>query len=165
MNLIDCGREHAEAIQAIFNEVIEGSTYHYDCARRSHGEVVEWLEAKAAAGLPVIGLADDAGGLAGFATWGPFRPQHAYRHTVEHSVYVQRDFRGRGFGRQLLEVVIARAREEGYHLLVGVIDSSNAASIRLHQELGFVHAGRIREAGRKFERWLDVDFYQLILAG
>lgn len=164
MKLTDCDQRHAEAIRAIFNEVIERSCDHYDCLPRSAAMVSEWLEAKAREGLPVIGFEDAAGRLAGFATYGPFRPQHAYKFTVEHSVYVEKSFRGRGLGRRLLEEIIGQARSRGCHLLVGVIDSGNAPSIALHQRCGFRHAGRIQEAGQKFGRWRDVDFYQLILS-
>jgi L-amino acid N-acyltransferase len=163
MKLINCGPHQAEAIRAIFNEVIEHSTWHYDSAPRSLSDVQEWLEGKARENLPVIGLEDEGGDLAGFATYGPFRPQQAYRYTAEHSLYIEKRFRGKGLGGRLLDVLIAHAQTEGYHLLVGVIDSSNTPSIDLHKGRGFTHAGRLREAGFKFGTWLDVDLYQLVL--
>jgi phosphinothricin acetyltransferase len=61
--------------------------------------------------------------------------------------------------RKLLDA----AREQDYHVMVGGIDATNAASVRLHEKLGFVHAGTIRHAGFKFGRWLDLAFYQLLL--
>jgi phosphinothricin acetyltransferase len=101
--------------------------------------------------------------LAGFASWGPFRPFPAYLYTVEHSVYVDERFRGRGVGRALLKALIAEARERKLHTLVGVIDATNAASIALHSRLGFTRCGTVREAGFKFGRWLDVEYWQLLL--
>jgi L-amino acid N-acyltransferase len=62
-----------------------------------------------------------------------------------------------------LEEVIAAARAQDYHVLIGGIDATNAASIALHERLGFTHCGTIRQAGFKFGRWLDLAFYQLIL--
>lgn len=79
-------------------------------------------------------------------------------------MYVHPAHRGKGLGRQLMQALIRTAQEQGKHVLVGVIDASNAVSIRLHEALGFTHAGTVRQAGFKFGRWLDVDFYQLILA-
>lgn len=64
----------------------------------------------------------------------------------------------------MLQEVIAAAQGQGYHILVGAIDTTNSASIRLHEILGFTYCGIIRQAGFKFGRWLDLSFYQLILS-
>ena len=111
----------------------------------------------------MLGAEDEEGRLLGFASYGPFRAWPAYKYTVEHSVYVHRDHRGKGVGRALLERLIARAGEQDLHVLVGGIDVENRASIALHEGLGFVHAGTIRHAGFKFGRWLDLAFYERIL--
>ena len=110
-----------------------------------------------------IGAVDAAGTLLGFATYGVFRARPAYKYSVEHSVYVHKDCRGQGAGRALLQRIIEAAREQNYHVLVGGIDAENAASIALHRELGFTHAGTITQSGFKFGRWLDLAFYQLTL--
>jgi phosphinothricin acetyltransferase len=125
--------------------------------------MADWFENKAKGGYPVIGLVTDSGELMGFGSYGAFRAFPAYKYTVEHSVYVAAGFRGRGLGRRLLEEVVAAARAQAYHTLVGVIDSQNEVSIALHENLGFTHAGTVRQAGFKFGRWLDIVFYQLIL--
>jgi phosphinothricin acetyltransferase len=111
----------------------------------------------------VIGAVDDAGVLLGFASYGVFRARPAYKYTVEHSVYVHVDQRGKGVGRALLQKVIEAAKAQSYHIMIGGIDADNAASIALHEQLGFVHAGTIAQAGFKFGRWLDLAFYQLTL--
>jgi phosphinothricin acetyltransferase len=100
----------------------------------------------------------------GFASYGPFRAWPAYKYSVEHSVYVDARFRRRGIGCLLLERLIEAAQSQDYHVLVGAIDAANRESIALHQRLGFTHCGTIRQAGFKFGRWLDLAFYQLILA-
>src|SRR5687767_9788977 len=123
-----------------------------------------WFDAKAKGRFPVIGIENDGGELMGFGSYGTFRAWPAYKYSVEHSVYVDKRFRGKGLGKRLLQEVIVAAERQGYHILVGVIDAENAVSIGLHERLGFKHCGTIRQAGFKFGRWLDVAFYQLILA-
>jgi L-amino acid N-acyltransferase YncA len=162
--LVDCTQvRHAAAILDILNEAIVNSTALYDYRPRPLSAMDAWFDAKAKGGFPVIGCEGDDGQLLGFASYGSFRAWPAYKYTVEHSVYVHRDHRGRGVGRQLLEALIERARQQDLHVMVGGIDAENAASIALHEVLGFVHTGTIRQAGFKFGRWLDLAFYQLIL--
>lgn len=154
-----CAETHAAAIREIFNEVILGSTALFEYEPRSLATVMAWLESKRTGGLPVLGcFSGDT--LLGFASYGPFRPFAAYRLTVEHSVYVHADHRGRGVGRELLGSIIVEATRRGLHLMVAGIESTNRASIELHQRFGFTHAGTIHQAGRKFDRWLDLDFYE-----
>ena len=160
-----CGEQHLEAIRGIYNHEIAHTTALYEYEPRSAAVMAAWWDAKRAGGLPVLGVEAEPGLLAGFASWGPFRPFPAYLHTVEHSVYVDARFRGRGVGRTLLSALVAEARGRGLHVMVGGIDAANEASIALHRGLGFVHCGTIREAGFKFGRWLDLDFWQLVLAG
>jgi L-amino acid N-acyltransferase YncA len=165
MRIIDCdAAAHAAAILEIFNDAIVNSTALYEYTPRPPESMASWFEAKVSSGLPVLGAVDDAGTLLGFASYGTFRDRPAYKYSVEHSVYVHRDQRRRGVGQALLSRLIAVATERQVHLMVGGIDRANASSIALHEKLGFTHAGTIREAGFKFGRWLDLAFYQLILA-
>ena len=158
-----CTRAHAPEILAIFNHAILHTTALYEYEPRTPEFMAAWFDTKERAGLPVIGAFTPDGRLAGFAAYGPFRTLPAYRYTVEHSVYVHPDHRGRGIARALLHELISRAQAQEVHVLVGVIDAENAASIALHRALGFVHAGTLRQVGYKFGRWLDVDLYQLAL--
>ncbi len=164
VKLIECVEaEHAAAILEIFNEAIIHSTALYDYAPRPPQAMAAWFAGKREGGFPVVGAVDASGRLLGFASWGTFRAFPAYKYTVEHSVYVHREHRGRGLGRLLLDELIRRARQAQLHVLVGCIDAANAASIGLHVRLGFVHAGTFRQVGFKFGRWLDAAFYQLNL--
>jgi L-amino acid N-acyltransferase len=164
MTLVACEpARHSAAILAIFNDAIANSTALYDYRPRAPESMPAWFDAKARGRYPVIGMESDSGELMGFASYGPFRAWPAYKYTVEHSVYVATRFRGRGVGRQLLEQVIAAAQAQDYHVIVGGIDAANAASIHLHESLGFTHCGTVKHAGFKFGRWLDLAFYQLIL--
>ena len=154
--------KHAGAILDILNEAIANSTALYDYRPRVPESIVGWFKAKDTGGFPVIGAVEDEK-LMGFASYGTFRAWPAYKYSVEHSLYVHRDHRGKGVGAALLTRLIAAARERQVHTMIGGIDAANRASISLHEKLGFVHAGTIRHAGFKFGRWLDLAFYQLLL--
>ncbi len=165
MKVVQCEQKrHAGAILAIFNEAIANTTALYVYEPRTMGMMTEWFEAKLKGKYPVIGMESDLGELMGFASYGTFRAWPAYKYSVEHSVYVDTRFRRRGVGKRLVEEIITAAKGQDYHVLIGGIDATNAASIKLHGELGFTHCGTIRHAGFKFGKWLDLVFYQLILS-
>lgn len=164
MSFIACTHAtHAAAILDILNEAIVTSTALYDYRPRAPESMAGWFKTKLAGGFPVIGAESPAGELMGFASYGTFRAWPAYKYSVEHSVYVHKDHRGKGLGLALMQQLIVAARAQEYHVMIGGIDVSNTASIALHEKLGFTHAGTIRQAGFKFGRWLDLAFYQLIL--
>jgi len=164
VRLIDCDEaEHAAAILEILNEAIANSTALYDYKPRPPEAMATWFATKRANGFPVVGAVDASGKLLGFASWGTFRAFPAFKYTVEHSVYVHAEQRGRGLGPLLLKELIRRAREAQVHVLVGCIDASNSGSINLHERLGFTHSGTLPQVGFKFGRWLDAAFYQLNL--
>ena len=164
MQIIECDESrHSEAILNIFNEVIATSTALYDYQLRTPQVMKSWFEAKRKGNYPVIGVEESCVQLLGFASYGAFRAWPAYKYSVEHSIYVDSRFRGRGVGRVLLQQIIESARTRDYHALIGGIDTTNKASIALHEKLGFVHCATMRQVGFKFGRWLDLSFYQLIL--
>jgi phosphinothricin acetyltransferase len=165
MKLVACKpQRHSAAILAIFNEAIANTTALYDYAQRTDADMTSWFADKAAQGHPVIVAENDSGELLGFASFGQWRVRPAYKYTVEHSVYVDTRFRGQGAGRLLLEAIVDAARDRDFHVLVGGIDAANTVSIKLHESLGFTHCGTVKQSGFKFGRWLDVAFYQRILA-
>lgn len=164
MQIVECDRErHAEQILAIFNDAILNSTALYDYKPRTMEMMDAWFEAKLKGRFQVIGIENETGDLMGFGSYGTFRAWPAYKYSVEHSLYVAARFRGQGIGTRLLRELIAAARGQNYHVLVGAIDAANAVSIRLHEKFEFVRCGAIRHAGFKFGKWLDLVFYQLIL--
>jgi L-amino acid N-acyltransferase YncA len=103
----------------------------------------------------------NAGRVVGYCYAGPFRPRIGYRFTLEDSVYVDASEIGRGIGRRLLELVIARGTELGYRQMVAVIGGrETVASIKLHEALGFAHIGVLPAVGFKFGRWIDIVMMQ-----
>jgi L-amino acid N-acyltransferase len=163
MKVVRCDSSFANPILEIFNEAIVNSTALYDYKPRTPQMLASWFELKGRGNFPVIGVVSAGGELMGFGSYGTFRAWPAYKYSIEHSLYVAPQFRGQGVGKQLLQEIISAAGEQDYHVLIGGIDSQNAVSIGLHQRFGFQHAGTIRQAGFKFGRWLDLEFYQLIL--
>ena len=152
--------DHASAILDIFNDAIANSTALYEYRPRTMQTMQAWFEAKRNGDFPVVGAFDADGQLLGFASWGAFRAFPAYKYTVEHSIYVRADQRGRGLGETLLRELLRLAEQRGLHVLVGGIDMANRGSIALHEKLGFVHTGTLPQVGFKFGRWLDLGFWQ-----
>jgi len=154
---------HAQAILDIFNEAILTSTALYDYQPRTLASMANWFAAKDQGGFPVIGIENADGTLMAFGSFGSFRAFPAYKYTVEHSVYVHKDHRGAGLGKVVMQALIAAARARDVHAMVAAIDATNAASIALHERLGFRHVGTLPQVGFKFGRWLDLAFCQLLL--
>jgi L-amino acid N-acyltransferase len=164
MNTIACTHDrHASQILGIFNEAIVTSTALFDYKPRTLESMSNWFKTKEAGRFPVIGIEAADGQLLGFVSYGTFRAWPAYKYSIEHSVYVHKDHRGKGLGRTLMLEAMAAAKAQDYHVLIGGIAAENTGSIALHESLGFSHAGTICQAGYKFGRWLDLSFYQLIL--
>jgi L-amino acid N-acyltransferase len=163
VKFVYCDERHSPAILAIFNEAIVNTTVVYDYVPRPPESMDAWFAAKRKGRYPVIGAESADGTLMGFASYGPFRHFPAYKYTVEHSVYVEKSHRGKGLGRILLRRIIDAAQAQDFHTMIGVIDAENAVSIRLHETFGFKRCASIRHAAFKFDRWLDLLMYQLIL--
>ena len=162
--LVQCTFEqHAAAILDILNDAIVHSTALYDYQPRQMQNMVTWFETKRAGQFPVIGIEDAQGTLLAFGSYGAFRAFPAYKYTVEHSVYVHKDHRGHGLGAHIMQALLAAAKAQDVHAMVGAIDASNAGSIALHERLGFKHVGTLPQVGFKVGRWLDLAFYQLLL--
>lgn len=162
--LIECTvAQQGQAIQAIFNQVILNSTALYEYEPRTEDDMQRWFASKAQGGYSVLGCVDAAGQLLGFASYGAFRDKPANRFTLEHAIYVAETARGQGVGRLLLQALIQRAGDAGYHTLIAAIDTENLASIHLHESSGFQLAGTLQQVAHKFDRWLDLAFYQKLL--
>ncbi|MEO8133643.1 MAG: N-acetyltransferase family protein [Betaproteobacteria bacterium] len=149
----------------IFNDVIATSTAVYSLQPTTLDERRTWFDTRIQAGYPVIVAVDDSG-IAGFASFGDFRGSWpGYRYSVEHSVHVRSDQRGRGIGSRLVTGLFPLAVAMGKHVMIGGVDAANAGSLRMHERLGFERVAHFREVGHKFGRWLDLIFLQRYLDG
>ena len=156
--------QDVNAILTIYNEAILHTTAVYHYKANTLEQQKQWFDEKMSAGFPVIVFeGEEDGQVYGFATYGSFRPHAAYQYTVEHSVYVHSEYRKKGIGSKLLVELIQMAKDSGFVTLIAGIDAVNTNSIAVHERLGFTHAGTITKAGFKFEKWLDLAFYQLDL--
>ena len=151
-----------QAILDIYNDAIINTTAVYSYKPHTLVMRQQWFDDKIENDIPVI-VADIEGIVVGFTSYGPFRMWPAYKYSVEHSVYVHKDFRNLGIARKLLVELIEAVRSKKVHTLIAGIDGDNAASIHLHKQLGFEDAGHFREVGYKFGKWLNLRFLQLIL--
>lgn len=162
MEIRDAFESDVAAITEIYNEVIRTSTAVFNDAPVSVEDRVAWWKARVAQGYAVL-VAKDENGIAGFATFGDFRPWPGYRFTVEGSIHIASSARRKGVGAALLQVMIARARAAGKHVLVAGVDSANVASLQFLERSGFERVGYLREVGHKFGRFLDLIFLQYML--
>jgi L-amino acid N-acyltransferase YncA len=160
---IRTAREHdLEAMLEIYNDVIVNTTAVYDYKPHTMEMRRQWFRTKQEQGFPVF-VAEDNDRLVGFSSIGPFRAWAAYKYSVENSVYVAADQRGKGIGKKLIEPLIGAAEQLNMHTIIAGIDATNEASIQLHRSLGFTEVARFKQVGYKFGRWLDLTFMQLLL--
>jgi phosphinothricin acetyltransferase len=143
------------AISDIHNAAVATSTAIWTDTPESLADREAWFAERTTAGYPVL-VAEVDGVVAGFAAYSQWRARYGYRFSVENSVYLADEYQGRGIGRALMIELIALARAAGMHLMIADIEAGNTASIRLHESLGFVEQGMLREIGTKFDRWLDL---------
>ncbi|WEG14570.1 GNAT family N-acetyltransferase [Pullulanibacillus sp. KACC 23026] len=162
--LRDATESDVPEILEIYNDAIIHTTAVYTYEPETLENRLDWFRDRRENSYPVVVL-EDGGKIRGFATYGAFRPKPAYKYSIEHSVYVHKEYRGKGAGKLLMREVIKRAEASGYATLIAAIDATNQESIALHQKLGFYHSGTIRRAGFKFGKWLDLAYYQLDLVG
>jgi len=155
-------REDVPEILRIYNAAVETTTATWDHEPVTLDDRLARYEAARANGWALL-VAEADGRVVGFGAWSPFRAKVGWSKTMEHSVYVDAAARGSGTGRALLAALVEAARAGGVHTLVGVVEASNEASLRLHRGLGFVEVARMPQVGFKFGRWLDAVFVQLTL--
>ena len=159
-----CERDLPE-LHAIYAHYVAHGFGTFDETAPSPAAFAEKWRGIVAHGLPWL-AAEEAGDIIGYVYASPFRPRSGYRYSVEDSVYVRDNRRGRGVGFELLSALIPRCEEKGVRQIVAVIgDSQNTASIRTHARAGFAHVGIVRGVGYKLGRWVDIVMMQRALNG
>jgi L-amino acid N-acyltransferase len=163
----------AEAIRAIYNVEVLGSTNTFDMVERTKEQQEAWLLEHRGVHPAIVAVerGPDARGhvgaqgeiVLGFGSLSPYRERSGYAATAENSVYVDRSQRGKGVGRALLAELLTLASAHGFHSVIARIAGHNETSIALHRAAGFELVGVEREVGRKHRQWLDVVELQRLL--
>ena len=112
--------------------------------------------------FPWIVMEED-GEIIGYAYATKWRERYAYRFVVETTVYLKNDATGKGYGAMLYAELIEQLKQRGFHAAIGCISLPNDASVKLHERLGFKKAAHFTEVGFKFNQWVDIGFWQLML--
>ena len=175
-------RGDARAVAAIYDDAVRTTTATFDTVPKTIADRAAWLASHderfsafiaedpswtgTAQELPddaIPETAESAGGVVGWATISRWSERCAYDGTGETSIYVRPDARGLRVGSRLLEALVDHARKMRFHVLVARIVTGNEASERMHAASGFQRIGLMKEVGRKFDRWLDVGLWELML--
>lgn len=151
-----------QEILDIYNDTILNTTAVFQYEVHTIEMRNQWFAQKQKDRFPVFVAVED-NVVVGFSTFGPFRAWQGYKYSAEHSIYVEKKYRGKGIGKMLLQPLIDEARKMNMHTIIVGIDADNKTSIAFHKQFGFEEVGYIKEVGWKFERWLDLVFMQLIL--
>ncbi|WP_306591034.1 arsinothricin resistance N-acetyltransferase ArsN1 family B [Geothrix sp. 21YS21S-4] len=151
----------APAIADIYDPYVRATTITFEedpvTAEEMAARIVRVSE-----GYPWLVL-EEEGRILGYAYSSLWRTRAAYRYATETAIYLAEGQRGRGLGETLYRALIDELRQRGFHSALGCLALPNDPSVRLHERLGFRKAGHMREAGRKFDRWVDVGFWELLL--
>jgi phosphinothricin acetyltransferase len=153
--------QDAAAICAIYNHFVRTTTISFEEQAVSEAGMAKRIREYTAV-LPWLVFEQD-GVVAGYAYATLWRVRAAYRFSVESSIYVSPDMPGRGIGSALYRALIGELRHRGAHAVIGGIAQPNPASVALHEKLGFEKVAHFKQVGRKFDRWVDVGYWELLL--
>ena len=153
-------RDDLKAILDIYNEAVLNTTATFDTTARTFEQQLEWYE-NHKANHPVF-VAEENNVVVGWASLSPYSDRCAYDTTVEVSVYIHPDHRGKKIGSKLLEVITLEGQKVKNHTVISRITSDNLSSIHIHEKIGYRHVGTLKEVGVKFGKLLDVEIMQYL---
>ena len=154
MTIREASGDDAAAVAAIYAPLVTDTVISFEEEPPSPEEMARRI---AASHLWLV-AEEDAGDLAGYAYAAPFHPRAAYRWSVEVSVYLADDARGRGVGKRLVTELVDRLRDMGFVNAFGGTALPNPASERLLESLGFEQVALQKDVGFKFDAWHDVSW-------
>jgi phosphinothricin acetyltransferase len=152
----------AAAIAAIYNHYVANTIVTFEEEAVPEADMAGRIGETLAAGLPWL-VARENDRVLGYAYASKWKSRCSYRFSLETTVYLDHAATGRGLGTQLYTALIAEVRSQGMHALIGGVALPNAASVALHEKLGFRNVARFREVGWKFGQWIDVGYWELVL--
>jgi phosphinothricin acetyltransferase len=157
----DAAIEDLPKLLDIYNWAVENTTASFDLTSQTLEQRKVWFSHYG--GKHPLIVAEMDGVVVGYASLSEFRQKEGYATTAEVSVYVDPDYHRRGIGKALLAEIISLGRKKGYHCIMAGITGGNDVSVKMHQSFGFTYCGNFKEVARKFDKWQDCLFYQLIL--
>jgi phosphinothricin acetyltransferase len=149
-------------IAEIYNHYIRNTLITFEEQDVTAAQILERKTAITSTSLPWL-VAEVAGQVVGYAYAGKFHSRSAYRFTVEATVYLDINAGGKGIGSKLYKTLLDQLKQQNIHSVIGVIALPNEASVRLHEKFNFKKIGHFSEVGYKFNQWLDVGYWQVIL--
>jgi len=161
MNVRPAASNDAVQIAEIYNHYIATSHATFELEAIDGAEMARRVADTVGQGYPFL-VADSDRTIGGYAYGRPFRPRPGYRHAVEVAVYVHPERQGKGIANSLYTALLSLLFSDGAHSIIATIALPNEASVRLHENFGFVKSGHFYEVGRKFDRWVDVGYWQLL---
>lgn len=163
MIIRDAEEKDIEKINEIYNKAVKNLTVTFDTEPLTLAEQTKWYQKHKEEGYPII-VAENNGEVIGWASLSKWSEKEGYRYTVENSVYVEKDNRNKGIGKKLLEKLIQKARERKFKNIIALITEGNEVSIILHERYGFEKVGTLNKVGYKFDKFINVDLFQLRLS-
>jgi L-amino acid N-acyltransferase YncA len=154
--------EDAEAIARIYNHYVRDTVVTFEELELSTTEMALRIREVREASLPWL-VAEQGDGVVGYSYVSTWKTRSAYRHSVESTVYLDPRCTGAGIGTLLYSALVSAAEARSLHVMIGGISLPNAASVALHEKLGFTPIGTFSEVGFKLGRWVDVGYWQKIL--
>ncbi|HEU5136858.1 MAG TPA: arsinothricin resistance N-acetyltransferase ArsN1 family B [Steroidobacteraceae bacterium] len=152
----------ADAIARIYNHYIQNTVITFEEEPVSAQEMGSRIAETHSLSLPwLVAEVDDT--IIGYAYARKWRPRSAYRYSAETTIYLERGHEGRGIGKTLYSALLPLLRQRGIHVAIGGVALPNAASIALHEKLGFERVATFRQVGFKHDKWVDVAYWQLVL--
>ncbi|KAF1028052.1 MAG: L-methionine sulfoximine/L-methionine sulfone acetyltransferase [Acinetobacter bereziniae] len=149
-------------IMHIYNQEIQTGLATWNSQLKTLDDYQQWFLELEQQQFPLF-VAEETSShaIAGYADYASFRAINGYKQTVEHSVYINPSFARKGLGKRLMLKLIEHAQQHHIQVMVAAIDHENAASIYLHQQLGFKQTGYMPQVGQKFGIWRDLVLMQL----
>lgn len=157
--ILPASEEDAEAVARIYRHYVLNTTISFEEEPVSPAEMLKRIREVASNSLPWL-VAEQAQQVVGYAFATKWKGRGAYRHSAESSVYLDPAFTGRGVGTRLYRALLEMLQQQSIHVVIGGVALPNAASVALHERLGFSKVAHFREVGYKFGKWIDVAYWQ-----
>ena len=160
LNIRPATENDVPVITEIYNEAILNTIATFDTEQKTVEQQLNWFRAHDASHPVFVGEFKNL--VIAWASLSKWSDRCAYDSTAEVSIYVHKDFRNQGIGKQLMEIIVLEGKERGLHTLISRITSGNEKSIYLHERLGFEQIGVLKEVGKKFDKFHDVHILQKV---